>query len=156
MTHYSRKLTKPFDEVIQKVTQRLSQQGFGVITSIDIQEVFKKKLDINFRKYKILGACNPEFAYRAISTESHIGLMLPCNVVVQEHENGEVEVSAVAPLETIGKNDASPQLLEVATEVGHRLRKALDDLGQEEPGAGHEDALPEGAPSSSSPIFIQG
>ena len=93
MAYYSRTLKMPFQEVLNKVTQNLEHQGFGVITSIDVQDTFQKKLNIGFRKYRILGACNPQFAYKAISLESHMGIMLPCNVVVQEHENGEVEMT---------------------------------------------------------------
>jgi uncharacterized protein (DUF302 family) len=103
MAYYSRKLKMPFQEVINRVTQNLQLQGFGVITTIDVQDTFQKKLNINFRNYRILGACNPQFAYKAISLESHMGIMLPCNIVVQEHENGEVEVSAINPLENLDK-----------------------------------------------------
>ncbi len=131
MAYYSRKLKLPFQDVLNKVTENLKQQGFGIITTIDVQDTFKQKLNIGFRNYKILGACNPQFAYKAISMESHIGVMLPCNVVVQEHENGEIEVSALNPLETIDNVFSTPQLLELATEVGNKLRTAIDDLHRE-------------------------
>ena len=101
--YYSRKIKIPFEEAVQKITRNLQEQGFGIITHIDLTETLKQKLDLDFRKYKILGACNPEFAYKAVSLESHIGLMLPCNVVIQEHENNEVEISAISPLQTIDK-----------------------------------------------------
>lgn len=131
MAYYSRKLKMPFQDVLKKVTETLKQQGFGIITSIDVQDTFKQKLNIGFRNYKILGACNPQFAYKAISLESHMGVMLPCNVVVQEHENGEVEVSALNPLDNIDKAFNTTQLTALAIEVGNKLRAAIDDLHRE-------------------------
>lgn len=126
--YYSKKLKLSFDEAVLRITENLQQQGFGIITSIDLTDTLKQKLNIDFRKYKILGACNPKFAYQAISLESHIGLMLPCNIVVQAHENGEVEVSAINPLETIDKATATKQLSGIAREVSARLRTAVDNL----------------------------
>lgn len=117
-------------------------QGFGVITTIDVGDTFKQKLNIDFRSYKILGACNPQFAYNAISLESHIGLMLPCNIVVQEHENGEIEISAVNPMETIDKATATATLTEIATEVSKRLRAVVDSLHHEAMASEYEEALP--------------
>ncbi|MBA4055629.1 MAG: hypothetical protein C0490_13020 [Marivirga sp.] len=128
MAYYSRKLKIPFEDVLKKVIENLKQQGFGIITTIDVRDTFKQKLNISFRNYKILGACNPKYAYEAISLESHIGVMLPCNVVVQEHDNGEVEVSAINPLENIGKAFNTEQLQKLATEVGNKLRAAIDNL----------------------------
>jgi uncharacterized protein (DUF302 family) len=128
MAYFSRKLRLPFDEVVRRITENLQEQGFGVITSIDVQETFKQKLNVGFRNYKILGACNPNFAYKAIALESHIGILLPCNVMIQEHENGEVEVSALNPLENIERVFTSSQLKELANDVGNRLREAIDDL----------------------------
>jgi len=126
--HYSCKLQIPFEDAIKKITASLKEQGFGIVTIIDLKQVFKEKLKLNFRNYTILGACNPEFAYKAVSLESHIGLMLPCNVVVQEHENGEVEISAVSPLETMDKETTTEQLNAIADEVTGRLRAAVDNL----------------------------
>jgi uncharacterized protein (DUF302 family) len=126
--YYSRKLKLPFNEVIGKISQNLLQQGFGIITTIDLKDTLKKKLNLPFRNYKILGACNPEFAYQAVSLESHMGVMLPCNIVVQEHENGEIEVSATNPMETLEKMPDTVQLTSIATEVSNRLRAAVDDL----------------------------
>lgn len=146
MAYYSRKLRLPFQEVLSKVTDNLKQQGFGIITTIDVQETFKQKLNVAFRNYKILGACNPQFAYKAISLESHIGVMLPCNIVVQEHENGEVEVSAMNPLENIENALNTTQLAELATEVGNKLRAAIDDLHRDISEA-HAEALPTGPPN---------
>jgi len=133
MAYYSRKLKMPFQEVLNKVTQNLQLQGFGIITTIDVQDTFLKKLNIGFRNYKILGACNPQFAYKAISLESHMGVMLPCNVVVQEHENGEVEVSAINPLENLDKTCNTTQLVDLATEIGIRLRAAVDYIHRDPP-----------------------
>lgn len=140
--HYSRKLAVPFNEVLSKITQTLQQQGFGVITTIDVKDILKQKLNVDFRNYRILGACNPEFAYKAISLESHVGLMLPCNIVVQQHENGEVEVSAVNPLETIDRAFTTSNLTDIATEVGNRLRTAIDDLHRDIAEPKHQEALP--------------
>jgi uncharacterized protein (DUF302 family) len=133
MAYYSRKLKMPFQEVLNRVTQNLQLQGFGVITTIDLQDTFQKKLNVNFRNYRILGACNPQFAYKAISLESHLGVMLPCNVVVQEHENGEVEVSAINPLENINRTFNTTALADLATEIGIRLRAAVDYIHHEVP-----------------------
>lgn len=143
MAYYiSRKLKMPFREVIEKITQSLQNQGFGIITTIDLKETFKKKLNANFRNYTILGACNPQFAYNAISLESHIGVMLPCNIVIQEHENGEVEVSAINPIETVGRGDNNTPLKDLAASVTDRLRIAIDDLHREKPEPQHAEALP--------------
>jgi uncharacterized protein (DUF302 family) len=128
MAYFSRKLRLPFDEVVRRVTENLQEQGFGVITSIDVKETFKQKLNVGFRNYKILGACNPNVAYKAIALESHIGILLPCNIVIQEHENGEVEVSALNPLENIERVFTSSQLKELANDAGNHLREAIDDL----------------------------
>ncbi|HEY5749846.1 MAG TPA: DUF302 domain-containing protein [Chryseolinea sp.] len=141
MPYYSRKLALPFQDVLEKVTKTLQQQGFGIITTIDVKDTFKQKLNVDFRNYKILGACNPQFAYKAISLESHLGIMLPCNVVVQEHENGEVEVTAVNPLESLDKGMGTPLLNDLALEVGNRLRTAIDDLHRQMPEP-HSEALP--------------
>ena len=142
MAYYiSRKLKMPFSEVIEKITHSLQQQGFGIITTIDLKETFKKKLNANFRNYTILGACNPQFAFNAISIESHIGVMLPCNVVVQEHENGEVEVSAINPIETVGRDTNTP-LRDLAAAVSDRLRIAVDGLHREKPEPYYTEALP--------------
>ena len=141
MAYYSRKLKMPFQEVLDKITQNLEHQGFGVITTIDVRDTFKKKLNVGFRNYKILGACNPLFAYKAITLESHMGVMLPCNIVIQEHENGEVEVSAINPLENLDKSLDTTQLVGLATEIGVRLRAAVDYVRHRPPKV-HVEALP--------------
>lgn len=125
--HFSKKVDLSFDEAIEKTTAALKEEGFGVLTEIDIKETLKKKLDVDFRKYRILGACNPPNAYKALQAEGHIGLMLPCNVIVQEHENGEVEVSAVDPVASMQAIE-NPDLGDVAKDVQSMLKKVIDKL----------------------------
>ena len=96
--HFSKTLRLPFDAAITQVTEALKREGFGILTEIDVQQTLKKKLDIDFRPYRILGACNPSLAHQALQAEDKIGTMLPCNVVVQELRSGMVEVSAVDPV----------------------------------------------------------
>lgn len=125
--HFSKKTDLSFDEAIDKTTAILKEEGFGVLTEIDIKATLKKKLDVDFRNYRILGACNPPLAHKALTAEEHIGLMLPCNVIVQEHENGEVEVSAVDPVASMQaiKNDS---LGEIAQKVQGLLKKVIEKL----------------------------
>jgi uncharacterized protein (DUF302 family) len=129
MSYYFSKILdgKNFDEAIEHATNELKKEGFGVLTEIDVQATLKKKIDVDFKKYKILGACNPHFAYKALSEEDKIGLMLPCNVIVQEHENGTVEVSAVDPIASMGavQNEA---LGSIATEVQSKLKSIIENL----------------------------
>jgi uncharacterized protein (DUF302 family) len=125
--HYSSKLSGSFSETIRKITDALAREGFAIITKIDIKATLKEKLNVDFRNYTILGACNPSIAYKAISLESHIGLMLPCNVIIQEHENGEIEISAVNPLETLDDN-LPTQIAEIAAEVSEKLQRAVDAM----------------------------
>lgn len=124
--YFSMTLDTSFEEALQQVTEALQQEGFGILTEIDVQETLKKKLDVDFRRYKILGACNPPFAYQALQAEDKIGTMLPCNVIVQQTEDG-VEVSAVAPLASMTAVD-NPDLAEVATHVQAKLRGIIDAL----------------------------
>lgn len=118
----SKILNTSFDEAISRVTAELGKEGFGILTEIDVKETLKKKLNVDFRKYKILGACNPPFAYKALQTEENIGVMLPCNVIVQEKEKGKVQVSAINPMEAM-QTVGNPNLNEVAEEVSTRLQK---------------------------------
>ena len=99
--YFSKTVTDDFNTAITNVTEELKREGFGILTEIDVKETLKKKLDVDFRRYKILGACNPHFAHQALLAEDNIGTMLPCNVIVQEHANGLVEVSAVDPVATL-------------------------------------------------------
>lgn len=116
-----------FEEAISKTIEALKKEGFGVLTEIDIKTTLKNKLDVNFHNYKILGACNPSFAYKALKAEDKIGTMLPCNVIVQEKDNGFIEVAAVDPISSmIGvKNEA---LGEIAEEVRDKLKHAIKSL----------------------------
>ncbi|MCH2451414.1 MAG: DUF302 domain-containing protein [Gracilimonas sp.] len=122
--HFSKILDPGFDEAIEKTTSVLKEEGFGVLTEIDIKETLKKKLDVDFRNYRILGACNPPNAYKALQAEGHIGLMLPCNVIVQEHEDGKVEVSAVDPVASMQAIE-NEELGEVADTVRGMLKKVI-------------------------------
>lgn len=125
--YFSKTVDQNFEDAIEKVTGELKKEGFGILTEIDVKETFKKKLDIDFRKYRILGACNPKMAHQAINAESRIGTMLPCNVIVQELENGKVEVTAVDPVASMSavKND---KLGTVAQQVREGLKRAIDSL----------------------------
>lgn len=116
-----------YDEAIVKVTEELKKEGFGVLTEIDVKETLKKKIDVDFRKYKILGACNPPLAYRALQAEENIGVMLPCNVIVQEKDNGQVQVSAVNPMVAM-QSVGNTQLGEVAELVSSKLQNVLNNL----------------------------
>lgn len=130
--HYSTQVKRPFAQVVSEITEALKRQGFGIITSIDMRETLKEKIKVDFRDYKILGACNPQFAHKALSMEPHIGVMLPCNVAVQQRENGLVEVSAINPMETM-ESALSAEMKEIAAEVSHRLRVAVDELRETTP-----------------------
>ena len=128
MKYYTNKTVEgSFDEVIERVTNALKEEGFGVLSDIDVQSTLKEKLDVNFRKYRILGACNPPNAHKALTAEPNIGLMLPCNVVVQETENGKVDVSAIDPKASMAAVENS-QLEEVATFIKSRLEKVVNSL----------------------------
>lgn len=125
--HFSKTVNLGFEEAIERTTVVLKEEGFGVLTEIDIKATLKKKLDVDFRNYHILGACNPSNAYKALQAEGHIGLMLPCNVIVQEHEDGTVEVSAVDPVASMQAIE-NGELGEVATNVRNMLKKAIDNI----------------------------
>lgn len=125
--YFSKTIADSFDNAIQKVTEALKAEGFGILTEIDIKATLKKKLDVNFYNYKILGACNPSYAYKALLAENKIGTMLPCNVIVQEKEAGQVEVSAVDPVASMQAID-NDELVAIAEEVRNKLRKLIDNL----------------------------
>jgi len=119
--------TNSFEEAIEQTTVELKKEGFGILTEINVDEVLKKKIDVDFKKYKILGACNPEFAYKALKSEDKIGVFLPCNVIVEEHENGTIEVSAVDPIASmISVNNNN--LGELATEIQAKLKRVIFNL----------------------------
>lgn len=125
--HFSKILNCDFSKAIEKVTDELKKQSFGIVTEIDMSETLKNKLNVDFRKYKILGACNPNFAYRALQIENKIGTMLPCNIVVQEIEKDKIEVSAVDPVASMMaiKND---ELAQMAIEVRSALKTVIENL----------------------------
>ena len=125
--YFTKTIAGSFDNAIQIVTEALKAEGFGILTEIDIKATLKKKLDVDFYNYKILGACNPPFAYKALLAEDNIGTMLPCNVIVQEKVSGRVEVSAVDPAASM-KAIENDELHEIATEIWARLQKVIEQL----------------------------
>ena len=125
--HFTKTVSVPFEQAIDTVTEALKEKGFGVLTTIDVKATLKKKLDVDFRPYVILGACNPHFAYQALQNEDKIGTMLPCNVVVQQTADGEVEVSAVDPLASMQAIE-NPDLETIAQEVRGLLKGVIDGL----------------------------
>lgn len=128
MNYYNTKtVAYSFDEALIKIPEELKKEGFGILTEIDVQATLKKKLDVDFRKYKILGACNPPFAYKALQAEPNIGVLLPCNIIVQEKEDGKVEISAVNPLTSM-QAVGNEALMEVAEEITTRLIRVLEGL----------------------------
>lgn len=124
---YSTKLKGEFEEVINRVTEELKTEGFGVLTQIDITKTLKEKIDVDFKKYRILGACNPHFAYKALSVEETIGVMLPCNVIVVEAGEGEYEVSAVSPMASMQAIE-NEKLEPIAQEVEEKLKSVINRL----------------------------
>lgn len=129
MSYYFNKVMEntSFDEAVEKVTIELKKEGFGVLTEIDVKDTLKKKIDVDFKKYKILGACNPHFAYKALQSEDKIGVFLPCNVIVEEHANGDIEVSAVDPIASmISVNNL--KLGSLAFDVQQKLKIVMENL----------------------------
>jgi uncharacterized protein (DUF302 family) len=124
--YFSKAIDTTFDDAITRVTETLKREGFGILTEIDVRETLKKKLDVEFRPYRILGACNPPFAYQALLAEGNIGTMLPCNVIVQETGDG-VEVSAVDPIASMEAVE-NPKLANVAEQVRVKLKRVIEDL----------------------------
>ncbi|PLX05167.1 MAG: hypothetical protein C0595_00455 [Marinilabiliales bacterium] len=129
MNYYiSKTLTNlSYDEALEKVKEELKKEGFGVLTEIDVKDTLKNKLDLDFKKYKILGACNPHLAHQALQAEDKIGALLPCNVIVEEHENGEVEVSAIDPIPTMGIMDNS-EVKDVAKTAQDKLNRVINNM----------------------------
>jgi uncharacterized protein (DUF302 family) len=122
---FSKTVDSSFGEAIERVTEELKKEGFGVLTEIDVQTTMKNKLDVNFRPYRILGACNPNFAYQALQAEKNIGLMLPCNVIVQDAGDGKTEVAAIDPLVAMSRVD-NPALEPIAEQVRAKLRRVIE------------------------------
>jgi uncharacterized protein (DUF302 family) len=125
--YFSRTVTLSFEDAIAAVTEELKKEGFGILTEVDVRETLKKKLGVDFQEYRILGACNPPSAYEALQLESRIGLMLPCNVIVQEVSVGRVEVAAIDPIASMQAVE-NLELLEVAKQVQGKLRRVIDSL----------------------------
>jgi uncharacterized protein (DUF302 family) len=129
MYHFSTTLKDDFDHVIEKVTEALKAEGFGVLTDIDVKATFKARLDVDRRPYRILGACNPSFAHKAINAEPDIGLLLPCNVVVRQEENDDITVAFMDPkavLQLVNREGID----ELATEVRSRLDRVCASLSE--------------------------
>jgi len=128
MSYYLSKILRiPFDAAVEKVTEALKKEGFGVLTEIDMQGTMKKKLDVDMQKYRILGACNPPLAYQAIQAEDKIGLMLPCNVIVQEVAGGDTEVAAIDPVASMQAVN-NPNLAQIGEQVRDKLRRVIESL----------------------------
>ncbi len=126
MNYYFSKITdSSFEEVLVKVANELKKEGFGILTEIDVRETLKKKLDVKFQKYKILGACNPPFAYEALQAENKIGVLLPCNFIVQELPDGKVEVAAIDPVQSM-QIVGNPTLKAVAEQIRTKLRDVMN------------------------------
>jgi len=125
--YFSKTLRIPFDEAIAKVITELKTEGFGVLTDIDVKETLKNKLNVSFQKYRILGACNPSFAHKALQAEDKIGTMLPCNVIIQELPAGDVEVAAVNPVASM-QAIQNPDLMDTAQKVQAKLRRVIENL----------------------------
>jgi uncharacterized protein (DUF302 family) len=124
--YYSKTVQLGFDEAVSRITQALKEEGFGILTDIDVKSTLKKKLDVDFRNYRILGACNPPFAYKALQAEDKVGTMLPCNVIVQETADGDVEIAAIDPIASM-KAIENPNLREVAEVVGQKLKTVIQN-----------------------------
>jgi len=125
--YFSNTLTASFDEAVQRTTDALKTEGFGIISEINIHEKLQEKLGVNFKKYRILGACNPGYAYKALQAEDKIGTMLPCNVIVIDKENGQIEVAAVNPVASMMAIH-NPALEPIAMEITEKLKRVIDAL----------------------------
>ncbi|MGE0053584.1 MAG: DUF302 domain-containing protein [Hyphomicrobium sp.] len=126
MSYYFNKIVPgSFDGTIERVTEELSREGFGIITQIDLATTFKNKIGVDFRPYRILGACNPKLAHEALALEDKVGTMLPCNVIVQELAPGKVEVAAIDPVSSMAAID-NPELLEKATSIRDKLKGVIE------------------------------
>jgi len=125
--YFNKIISGDFNQAIEKVKEELKKEDFGVLTEIDIKATLKKKLDVNFYNYIILGACNPPFAYKALQAEDKIGTMLPCNVIVQEKKPGEIEVSAVNPMASMQAVE-NEELEKIAKEIRLKLKKVIENI----------------------------
>jgi uncharacterized protein (DUF302 family) len=125
--YFSKKLAMTFENALTHVTDELKKEGFGIITEIDVKATMKIKLNVDFRNYKILGACNPRYAHKALVAEDKIGAMLPCNVIVQELAPDQIEVAAIDPIASM-QAVKNPQLEELALEIQGKLKKVMENL----------------------------
>jgi uncharacterized protein (DUF302 family) len=124
---FSKTLQRSYEDTLSYVEEKLKDQGFGVITEVELHKKFKEKLNVDFRRYKILGACSPKHAYEAVSKEEHIGLMLPCNVVIQDKGENTTEVSVVDPVASMQAVE-NPGLADTAGKVREKLKEFFDTL----------------------------
>jgi len=125
--YFTKELNISFDAAIAKVTEELKKEGFGILADIDVKATLKKKMDVEFRPYRILGACNPPFAFQALQAEDKIGTMLPCNVVVQEKAPGKVEVTAIDPVASMAAVD-NPNLRTIGEQIREKLKRVIDNM----------------------------
>jgi len=125
--YFNKTITDTFDHAIERVTKELAGEGFGIITQIDIASTFKNKIGVDFRPYRILGACNPKLAHEALQLEDKVGTMLPCNVIVQETASGQVEVAAIDPVASMAAID-NPELVKKAALIRDRLKGVIERL----------------------------
>jgi len=126
--YFTKTISLGYEQALTNAEEELKKEGFGIITEIDVQATLKNKLDVDFRRYKILGACNPSFAHEALQVESRIGTMLPCNVIVQEREDGQTEVSAINPIESM-KAVQNAELEHIGQQVAAKLQRVIDRIG---------------------------
>jgi uncharacterized protein (DUF302 family) len=125
--YFSTTIKGNFEDIVQKTTEALKKEDFGVLTDIDVTSTLKTKLDVDFKKYRILGACNPPFAFKALQAEDKIGTMLPCNVIVQEIADGEIEVAAIDPIASM-QAITNPDLKGIAVQIQEKLKKVINNL----------------------------
>ena len=125
--YFNTTVSGKFEAVVKRTTEALKKEGFGVLTDIDVTATLKKKLDVDFKKYRIIGACNPPFAFKALQAEDKIGTMLPCNVIVQEKSDDEVEVAAIDPIASMQAIN-NPKLGEIAKQIQEKLKKVINDI----------------------------
>lgn len=125
--YFNKTIAADFESVKKLVVAALEKEGFGILTEIDVQATFKKKLDVDFRKYQILGACSPSFAHKALKAEDKVGTMLPCNVILQELDNGQIEVAAVDPKASMQAIE-NKELANIASEISNKLQKVIAAL----------------------------
>ena len=125
--YFAKTLSCGFDEAVQRTTEALKSAGFGIITDVDVEDILKKKIDVDFRPYRILGACNPRMAHEALKIEDKVGTMLPCNVIVQEVSPGSTEIAAIDPVASMQAVE-NPKLVETAKQVRTMLQAVVESL----------------------------